>query len=376
MAYKNSNRNSSTSTGNKTGLSDLLTRYFHLNPADTVSPVSDATPAKQPVNSRILTFLKPIPWFLGMLFLFSFYWDFNGYSITLLNYQLTLEGLLRIISVSGFIGFLTNWIAITMLFRPLKKRPLLGQGLIPAQKKRISYRLALAVSEDMINPDLIHKKLQESQAVSRYRKQFVSHLSDISSQPSFREDLRTWLINYLNEIVQKPGFKESISRIAKQEIESALQDNLIERAAFKTYTLLKGRQFEELIDEALSQIPKSAERNTRFLDDFLDTLPQKISNHEKTIDEFAGAVLRQFINRLDVQTLVEENLRSYDEQKLEVMIRNATNEQLKTIQYLGAVLGTIGGFVIWEPLLSLGVLGTLFGTVLLLDRMLHGYKST
>lgn len=39
----------------------------------------------------------------------------------------------------------------------------------------------------------------------------------------------------------------------------------------------------------------------------------------------------------------------------------------KTIQYLGAVLGTIGGFVIWEPLLSLGILTAVFGTVYIID---------
>ncbi|TVR33239.1 MAG: DUF445 domain-containing protein, partial [Balneolaceae bacterium] len=45
-------------------------------------------------------------------------------------------------------------------------------------------------------------------------------------------------------------------------------------------------------------------------------------------------------------------------------------EQLKTIQYLGAVLGTIGGFVIWQPLLSLSVLAVIGGTIYLTDRAL------
>lgn len=354
----------------KSGLFELLGKYFHIHPEISASKTNDTGPDKKDINSRIITFLKPVPWLLGALFLFSFFWDFNGYSITLLNYQLSLEGLLRIISVSGFIGFLTNWIAITMLFRPLKKRPILGQGLIPAQKERISYRLALAVSEDMINPDLIHEKIEESQAISRYRKQFVSHLTNVTSQSPFRNDLRQWVIGFLDEMVRKPELRASISKIARQEIEESLQESLLDRAAFKTYTLLKGRQFDELVFEALERIPRSAEKNSGFLDDFLDSLPKKIADHEQTIDEFAATVLRQFINRLDVQALVEENLRRYDEQKLETMIRNATNEQLKTIQYLGGILGTIGGFVIWQPVVSLIFLGILGGAVFLADRAL------
>ena len=45
---------------------------------------------------------------------------------------LPLEGLLRIISVSGLIGFVTNWVAITMLFNPRQDRP----GLRRADARR------------------------------------------------------------------------------------------------------------------------------------------------------------------------------------------------------------------------------------------------
>src|SRR5690554_4398669 len=77
-------------------------------------------PAPEPSALKILIFLKPVPWILTGLFGLSFFWDFDGIRINLLGLALPFEGLLRIISVSGLIGFLTNWIAITMLFRPLQ----------------------------------------------------------------------------------------------------------------------------------------------------------------------------------------------------------------------------------------------------------------
>ena len=82
--------------------------------------------------------------------------------------------MLKVLTISGLIGFMTNWVAIKMLFRPTYKRPILGQGLIPAQKDRIAYRLARAVSEDLINPEMIKKKIQESQAISRYREKAIT----------------------------------------------------------------------------------------------------------------------------------------------------------------------------------------------------------
>jgi len=122
----------------------------------------------QPI--RILRYLKPVPWLLAAIFIFSFYWDFDGRVFQLLNYEYSIEGILRIVSVSGLIGFLTNWTAITMLFRPIEKRPLLGQGLIPSHKKRIAHRLAKTVSDDLVNSEMIRKSVENLIWLKNYGK--------------------------------------------------------------------------------------------------------------------------------------------------------------------------------------------------------------
>ncbi|MEX2462780.1 MAG: DUF445 family protein [Balneolaceae bacterium] len=319
---------------------------------------------------KILRLLKPIPWILCTAFLFSFYWDFNNFTYQVFGTTLQLDGLLRIISVSGMIGFLTNWIAISMLFRPLKKRPLLGQGLIPAHKERIAYRLAFAVSEDLINSDLINLKIRESQAIKRYRKQTLTHLKRVTSSEPFRKDLKGWLMNYIRSIVQDEEFKKSMSEQLLLELEDAMQDKILEKAVLKTYSYFRGQSLHQFISDLLDRLPVTAERNIRYLDDYLDNLPSKIENNNVQIDEVIAQILNKLVNQLDVHKLVEENLRKYDEKKLENMIRNATNEQLKTIQYLGALLGTIGGFIIWEPIISLILLSLIFGTIYIIDRYL------
>src|SRR5699024_3541870 len=133
----------------------------HSN-ADQLIPESpkqrESPPLKrQEYSSGALKILALFPNLLTISFIISFFWDFDGISITLYSYTLHFDGLLKIVSVSGLIGFLTNWVAITMLFKPAQKRPILGHGLIPAQKDRIAYRLGQAVSEDLINPEIIKK---------------------------------------------------------------------------------------------------------------------------------------------------------------------------------------------------------------------------
>lgn len=327
-------------------------------------------PPDQP-KLKILSWLKPVPWMLCGFFLLSFFWDFDNVEWNVFNLNMSFEGIIRIVSVSGMIGFLTNWIAITMLFRPLHKRPILGQGLIPAQKDRIAYRLSLAVSEDLINPDIIKRKIEESDLVKTYRERTVGEIKKAIKRNEFRTELKEWITNYIQSVLENDSVKKQISSDVVDEINEHLSDKPLERAAVKTYTLLRGKNMEQLVEHAIEDIHFSVKRRIDFIDSLLDELPDKIDENSRQLDETITNVIFNIVNRFDVQALVEENLSRYDETRLEQMIQNATNEQLKTIQYLGALLGTIGGLVIWEPILSLIILLLIGGTAYIIDRILY-----
>lgn len=355
-----------------TSIREILSRYFNF----TEEPVEDSRqpkrrPPRKVETSTRLKLLKPIPWLLGLLFIFSFYWDFTGVQLSVGSIDLNFDGLLRIISISGLIGFLTNRIAITMLFRPMKKRPLLGQGLIPAHKERIAKRLAASVAEDLINPRLIQKKLEQSGAISKYRDKMMGSISDVLRQPEFRSDLKLWLSSRLHEMIDDKNFRERLASGITDEVEQSASDSSIDRAALKAYMFFRGRNIRGIVDAALMKLPQKIEQEFSIVDRYLDRLPEVLNENRESIDQFAAQLLERLIHQLNVEKIVEENLRSFDENKLEQMIKGASNEQLNTIQYLGAVLGTIGGFVIWEPVISLVIIGTLFGTLYLMDLVLQ-----
>jgi len=352
-------------------LGEILSRYFNFwgEPAQK-APKRDNRKPRKPETSTHLKLLKPIPWLLCLLFIFSFYWDFQQVEASIGTIELNFEGLLRIISISGLIGFLTNRIAITMLFRPMKKRPLLGHGLIPAHKEKIARRLAISVSDDLINSELIQKKLEQSGAISRYRNKMALSVNRVIDNPEFRADIKHWLSSTLTEMIADPEFRNRLASGIADEVERSTSANVLDKAALKAYMFLKGRHIRELVGHALMQFPEKIGRELTFVDDYLDKLPGLIEESSHSIDEFASMMLEKLIRQLDVEKIVEENLRNYDESNLERMIKSATNEQLNTIQYLGAVLGTIGGFVIWEPVLSLVLIGSLFGLLYLADWLL------
>lgn len=335
--------------------------------------VPKGPPEKNPLEfnrTGLLTALSILPWILTLSFIFSFLWDFTGLSLPVFGTPYSLEGLLRIVSVSGMIGFLTNWIAITMLFRPVRKRPLLGQGLIPAHKERIAYRLAMAVSSDLINPDIIKKKIHESGLITRYREEATRYLKGIIDNPYFRNDLKIWVVNYVEAMIADPQVRASIAKKMITEIDESLEQRSLEKIALKTYTFLKGKEMQEIIEESLTRLPGSVERGLARLDELLDHLPEHLEKESDRIETVVTTLLYRLVNQLDVFSLVEEKLRQYDEGKLEQLIKGATNEQLRYIQYLGAFLGTIGGLVIWQPLISLAFLTLLFLITILLDKLL------
>lgn len=323
----------------------------------------------------LLTALSAVPWLLAGLFGLSFFWDFPGMSWTAWGYTLTFGGLLKIVSVSGLIGYLTNWLAITMLFKPAEKRPLLGHGLVPAQKERIAYRLAQAVSEDLINPEIIKRRIHESGVIARYREQSTEYIRGVIDNPEFRAELKEWMVAYVDEMIADPEIRTAMARKIIRQMEEALEGKAIEKVALKAYSFVKGQEMQEIIEEALVRLPESIEGALNKTDDLLDRLPEKLDENSEAIENAVTSLLYKLINQLDVHALVEDNLRKYDDQEISRIIRGATNEQLRYIQYLGAVLGMVGGFVIWEPLLSVTALLALGGLVVGADALLHRYGS-
>ncbi|MEQ9090906.1 MAG: DUF445 family protein [Balneola sp.] len=354
----------------------ILQKQIEKQTDSEQDPVSRISPPKKEGKYKILLkLLFLFPLLLIGTFITSFYWDFDGVQTTVLGFSVEFEGLMRILSISGLIGFLTNWLAITMLFRPAKRRPIFGQGLVPAQKDRIAFRLAAAVSEDLINPDIIKQKIQESNAISKYRAQATEYIREVIDDPEFRTDLKALAVNYVDEMVAQPEVRANIAESIIHQIENNIEENSFEKVALKAYSFIKGQEMQSLVEDALTKLPGGVEKGLDKLDSFLDTLPDKIEANSSTIENIVTSLLYKLINQLDVHALVEDNLREYDEQRLEKLIKNASNDQLQYIQYLGAVLGTLGGFIIWKPIGSLVLLLLIISITLGLDILLHWIKN-
>jgi hypothetical protein len=348
-------------------ISKYIRRYL---PRTTAAPPAPPEPPRiAGAYARLLPFLQLIPWALGLVFAFSFFWDFPGAALALPGRAVPLEGILRIISVSGLIGFFTNWLAITMLFNPRERRPLLGQGLIPSQRERVIFRLAKAVSEELINEKIIKQRIEESGIISKYRELAMSVTRGIVEDPEFRMELKALTAEYVDTVLSSQEVRDRIVAFTVEKVEEYAGQGL-GGLALKTYRFLNEPDFQRRVDEAVRRLPTSLDLALDGLDHLLDRVPDKIEARSEEIEVWVTRAVLGFVEKIDVYEMVVANMKRYDERQLEALLKNTSNEQLNYIKYLGGVLGCIGGLVIWQPLLALAALSGIGLTIYGIDEAL------
>jgi hypothetical protein len=346
----------------------LDTVGHHLPESDDTAPSVEPPPERSGSYARWLPVLRALPWVLGAAFVLSFAWDFPGVTVTMAGYTVDLQHLLRYTTVSGLIGFGTNWLAITMLFRPREERPIVGQGLVPSQRERVAYRLAQAVSEELINERIIMEKIRESGLAAQYRDLLVAVAGDVVTDDRVRDELKTLARGVLRDILSTPSVQDRIADFTAEQLEQNTDG--LPGMAFRTYRLFGEEDFQARLREAARRLPETIDPLLDEIDPVLDRLPAHLERHGDAIEDLLTELILRLVGTLDVERIVFENVRAYDEQQLEMLLRRTTNEQLNYIKYLGAVLGVIGGLIIWAPAPALTVVTTLGLIVYAIDEAL------
>ncbi|MDT0633266.1 DUF445 family protein [Rubrivirga sp. S365] len=315
----------------------LVLRYgrAHVPQPEAAPPRPDAGPPRMVGRvGQLIPVLRVVPWLLAVVFAASFLWDVEG-------------SLLRVLSVSGLIGFATNWLAITMLFQPREKRAIVPQGLIPAQRERVIYRLSEAISRELINADIIKQKIQESGVIGRYRDLALGVVRGTVEDPGFRADLKGLATDYASEVLGSEPVRREVARLALQRVETAGRG--LGGVALGLYRTFAEDDFQRRLDRALDELPGAVTPLLDRIDTALDAVPAKVEARADEIEEIATRAVLSFVEGFDVRTMIQERARGFDESQLEDLLKSTSNEQLNYIKYLGAVLGVLGGLVIWRP---------------------------
>ncbi|MBI3396681.1 MAG: DUF445 family protein [Spirochaetia bacterium] len=344
-----------------------------------LTPIPEPSPVRPPPAvqhfSLVLFFLKALPLLAVAAFAVSLFWDTTGQMVLPWRDQpVPLKGLLRMIAVSALIGYGTNWVAIKMLFYPRQKHPLLGQGLIPGRKDKIVMRLADSITEEIINSELILEQVRASGLIRKHREKILDSLRDVMRNREFRADLLALTELYVTSFLRSGELQHRIRDFVKAidfEDVGALEGGII-----KIYRFLQGDQdVTSRLEQMTGSVTFRAEKFEDALGAYLDELPDTIGQNAQLIEDYALGAIVFLIEQINVRDIVQENLRKFDEIRLERLLLRSTSDQLQFIVYLGTLLGILGGFFIWLPFESTALMGTLGALIFVIDAILYRRKA-
>ena len=211
--------------------------------------------------------------------------------------------------IGAVIGYITNWLAIKMLFRPREAKYIFGMklpftpGLIPKEKSRIANKVGETVGTHLLNSDSLSKALKDDKIKSKFNEVAKEKINQvINSNSTLEESLKNTLGE--NYYALK---RNMINNIAKTILESIQEEEFKNKLKFYIVDSIKERlnkNPEKIIDFINSN---------KFREVIINTLEE-----EKTRDIIGKALLKEVKTLekedLTIEEVIPENIKPYIEE--------------------------------------------------------------
>lgn len=289
-------------------------------------------------------------------------------------------------ALGAVIGYITNDIAIRMLFRPRKAKYILGKrvpftpGIIPKEKDRIAAAIGGAISENLMNKEVLEKTLLSDDMLQKIRAAVDEFFH---TQLQNEETLEQFAAHYLTEEEISAMRESTCDEIAKL-ITAKLRDKAIganiahaatQHVIDKTRSSLAGKIKADKLLEAISspieaklaqhinevlqeQAPSMSTRIVYTEADKLMsmTMQELFTGHEQQLEQVREGIvsvyrtiisdhLPRILEGINISKIVESRIKEMDMEEVEQIIFSVMHKELRAIVWLGALLGSIMGTI-------------------------------
>ncbi|HHL2034861.1 DUF445 family protein [Clostridium perfringens] len=265
--------------------------------------------------------------------------------------------------IGAVIGYITNWLAIKMLFRPREAKYIFGMklpftpGLIPKEKSRIANKVGETVGTHLLNSDSLSKALKDDKIKAKFNEVAKEKINQvINSNSTLEESLKNTLgENYyalkgnmidniaktILESIQEEEFKNKVKFYIVDSIKERLNKN-----PEKIIDFINSNKFREVIINTLEE-EKTRDIIGKALLKEVKTLGKEDLTIEEVIPENIKPYIEEYV-KSQKDTLVDiiKNLLRDDE--VSHKIKNAINDNIPSI-----VSMFLSGDVIYGKLVSL-----------------------
>ena len=276
--------------------------------------------------------------------------------------------------IGCLIGWLTNDIAIKMLFHP--RKPLyigkfhipLTPGLIPSQKDRIARSIGIMVSDKLLNAQTLKETLASSATLDKLKAITSDALLGFSHDERTLGEILAGR-DYINKLADKLQTKitaliqaklsdgstashiaQKINTGARRNLGSLIGRTVSELGVPDIIASLISDKLAERIPDIVAQVLKNI-RDDAFSMKICDIYEQNKKYIPAITDKVAGIYSKiieehtaSFLEAVNITEMVTAKIQTFSPEQLEDMVFGVMNRELRAIVRLGALLGFIMGF--------------------------------
>ena len=298
--------------------------------------------------------------------------------------------------VGGIIGYITNDIAIRMLFRPHKPKYLLGMkipftpGIIPKEKGRIAKAIGGAISENLMSKEVLEKNLLSNEMIGKIRssideffdmqrrnpetvREFLSHLMSAQEVDAIIDNVKKNLTNEVGQKIAAADLGEQIADTVVQHISAKLSIDGLDiplpgmlrtvmgNSIWGKLASMMEKPIRNFLAKNINQMladkgpEMAANLINREIDDF-SAIPmqQLLDGKDAQIAQFTDSCigiyrmvisehLPRILDTIDIPAIIEARINEMDMAETEKLIFQVMDKELKAIVWLGALLGFLMG---------------------------------
>lgn len=276
--------------------------------------------------------------------------------------------------IGALIGYGTNWIAIKMLFRPLKPVKIgkftlpFTPGIIPRRKEKLALAMGDMVGNNLFTIEDIQKILLSEEIENNIVENVVAVINsdetikelllNIVSEEKYanlREELKLVLSEKIKNGLVKAKVGDIIAseggKIIKQKVAGSMLQMFVTDALIASIVEPLGENIEQYINEngqaKIFPIVESeiSEVENKMIKDIVNQINlEELSNGIKDIyEKFILNYANLFLEKINISNVVKEKIDAMDMLELEKLILSVMKKELGAIVNLGALIGLILG---------------------------------
>ena len=286
----------------------------------------------------------------------------------------------------ALIGYLTNYLAVKMLFRPrkaiyiFKKRLPFTPGVITRGKDRLAKAVSRLVSETLITEEdirgyLLSAEMENSVAEKaeeilseKLRDEIIEKSAIKSSEyEKKREDLCLFASRAIYEAVREMPVKERITETAYREISKKLDEIKSDGMRGKVAAMmLPEEKIMAMVRSAAERFQENLDaRGMDYIEPIVSEKAEQLENmtgydifskagmDREEAGEFIKNIYRNSVEKnaakmmrhIDISDLVEEKVRSMEMAELEDMVMSMMKKELNSVVRLGIDIRIVIGFI-------------------------------